>query len=399
MTYTERQSRIIILLLGFLAAIGPLSVDTYLPGLPAIATEFGVPGDLAQRSLSSFFLGIAAGQVVAGPLSDCFGRRIVLLAGFALYFFATVLCAITKSIDMLIIARGLQGLSAAVSPAAGRAMVRDIWSGNQAARAMSYVMMAMTIAPLIAPSLGGVIMLYASWRAIFWMLLIFSATCLCLVLWVLPETNGPEKRSDIRLLDYFRAYRTVLSNSSSWSYLLCGGLSYATMFAYITGSPFVYIELFHVSPAHYGMYFALNVLGLFIFTWLNSRLVVRYGYHCLLFFGVIVALAGCALLLLTSYFAVGALLAVVIGLFIAVSPTSLVGSNSTVGLLNLFPHNAGAAAGLFGVAQFGFGAIASLLVGLFYSGTPLAMAGVMLLTALGSAAAVLCLKVDSANDK
>lgn len=391
MSNTHTQSVGIILLLAFLAAIGPLSIDTYLPSLPAIAADFGANSSAAQQSVTAFFVGIAAGQLIAGPLSDRYGRRPILLIGFGLFFITCIACALAPNIETLIYARLLQGLSAAVSPAAGRAMVRDIWEGNEAARAMSYITMAMVVAPLLAPMIGGVIMSYWEWRTIFWFLLAFAALALALVLIRLPETNGPEKRGDVRLPDYFRAYGRVLSEQQSWAYLLCGGFSLATMFAYITGSPFVYIEIFNVPEAYFGFFFGLNVVGLFVGNLINARLVTRFGYLTMLVAGVTTTLIGALLLLFTSYFAIGGIVAVVIGLFIAVAPASMVGSNSTVGLMNKFPRNAGAAMGVFGVAQFGLGAAASFLVGVFYTGTPVAMALAMAITAACSFLAMLWL--------
>jgi len=391
MSKTHTQSVGIILLLAFLAAIGPLSIDTYLPSLPAIAADFGANSSAAQQSVTAFFVGIAAGQLIAGPLSDRYGRRPILLIGFGLFFITCIACALAPNIETLIYARLLQGLSAAVSPAAGRAMVRDIWEGNEAARAMSYITMAMVVAPLLAPMIGGVIMSYWEWRTIFWFLLAFAALALALVLIRLPETNGPEKRGDVRLPDYFRAYGRVLSEQQSWAYLLCGGFSLATMFAYITGSPFVYIEIFNVPEAYFGFFFGLNVVGLFLGNLINARLVTRFGYLTMLVAGVTTTLIGALLLLFTSYFAIGGIVAVVIGLFIAVAPASMVGSNSTVGLMNKFPRNAGAAMGVFGVAQFGLGAAASFLVGVFYTGTPVAMALAMAITAACSFLAMLWL--------
>lgn len=391
MSKTHTQSVGIILLLAFLAAIGPLSIDTYLPSLPAIAADFGANSSAAQQSVTAFFVGIAAGQLIAGPLSDRYGRRPILLIGFGLFFITCIACALAPNIETLIYARLLQGLSAAVSPAAGRAMVRDIWEGNEAARAMSYITMAMVVAPLLAPMIGGVIMSYWEWRTIFWFLLAFAALALALVLIRLPETNGPEKRGDVRLPDYFRAYGRVLSEQQSWAYLLCGGFSLATMFAYITGSPFVYIEIFNVPEAYFGFFFGLNVVGLFLGNLINARLVTRFGYLTMLVAGVTTTLIGALLLLFTSYFAIGGIVAVVISLFIAVAPASMVGSNSTVGLMNKFPRNAGAAMGVFGVAQFGLGAAASFLVGVFYTGTPVAMALAMAITAACSFLAMLWL--------
>src|SRR5699024_3723030 len=296
----------------------------------------------------------------------------------------TIACALAPNIETLNAGRLLQGLAASASPAAGRAMVRDMWAGNEAAKAMSYITMAMVVAPLLAPLLGGVIISVGHWRMIFWALLIFAAAALALVMIKLPETNGPAKRGDIKLINYFRAYGSVLSQQQSWAYLLCGGFSLATMFSYITGSPFVYITFFNVPEKYFGFLFGINVMGLFLGNLINARLVTRFGYVRMLGFGVVLALFGAAMLMLTSYLALGGIMAVVVGLFITVGPATMVGANSTVGLMNLFPRNAGTAMGLFGVAQCGLGAVASVMVSVFYTGTPVAMALAMLITALCS---------------
>ncbi len=383
----------IIVLLGLLAAIGPLSIDTYLPSIPAIANEFGVPSALVEQSVSAYFLGLAAGQIVCGPFSDRFGRRPILFGGLGLYLLATLACVLAPTAEVLIAARIVQGLGASATPAAGRAVIRDIWSGNQAAQAMSFVMMVMAFAPLIAPLMGGQIFAYLGWRAIFWLMLGFGALLVALVLLRLPETNGPERRAGVRIAAYFRAYGHVLSNSRAWAYLLTGGLSYATMFAYITGSPSVYITIFGVNPQYFGFFFALNVIGLTLGNWLNSRHVTRLGYRRLLGIGTAVSLLGVLALLVCSLTATGGLTAVVITLFMAVAPVSMTGANAIAGLLNLFPRNAGAASALFGVSQFGFGAIAGILAGAFYSGTPVAMALAMIIMAGGAFLAWLWLQL------
>lgn len=391
--FTPRQTRGLILLVAFLTGIGPLSTDTYLPAIPELAASLGVTTSLAQWSISSYFLGIAGGQVVAGPFSDRFGRRPVLLAGFALFFVATFVCAVAPDIETLIGARAVQGAAAAASPAAGRAMVRDLWKGNEAARIMSYVTMAIIIAPLIAPSLGGVMIRYWSWRSIFWMLLGLAAIAIALVIWRMPETNGPEKRLDVRLPDYFRAYIRVLQRPRAIAYLICGGFSYAAMFAYITSSPGVYIEQHGVEPSIFGLYFGLNVIGLFVGTWINSLLVERYGYHRMAASSVLMSVMGVSFLLAVTLLSWGGLPAIMLGLFFTVGPSSMLGANCTTGLMDLFPNNAGAALALFGVSQFGFGALASLLAGLILPGTTLAMVTPMVLCIGISFAALLWLGV------
>lgn len=390
----RRRNLELIVLLGLIAAIGPLSIDTYLPSMPAIAAEFGVAASLVQQSVSAYFFGLAAGQIVAGPFSDRFGRRPVLFGGLALYLAATLACVLAPGIGVLIIGRAVQGLGASATPAAGRAIIRDVWSGNRAARAMSFVMMVMAFAPLIAPLIGGQIFAHLGWRAIFWLMLGFGALLVGLVLFRLPETNRPGATAGVRITDYFRAYGRILASAHAWGYLLAGGLSFATMFAYITGSPFVYIEYFGVNPQYFGFLFAVNVIGLTLGNWLNSRFVTRLGYRRLMGAGIVVSALGVAALLACAITTTGGIIAVIVTLFIAVGPVSMVGANAIAGLLNLYPRNAGAASALFGVAQFGFGALAGVLAGVLYTGTATAMALAMTIMAGGAFLAWLGLRLS-----
>jgi len=383
MPHTSPRNTELIILLGLIAAIGPLSIDTYLPSLPAIGEELSAASALVQQSVSAYFFGLAAGQILCGPLSDRFGRRPILFGGLGLYLVATLACIKAPTIGVLIGARALQGLGAAATPAAGRAVIRDIWSGDQAARAMSFVMMVTAFAPLLAPIIGGQIHAHFGWRAIFWLMLAFGCMLMALVQFRLPETHTAARRAGISIASYFRAYAHILADRHAWGYLLAGGLSFATMFAYITGSPFVYIHFFGVSPEYFGFFFGLNVIGLTLGNWLNSRFVARLGYLRLLGAGTAVSASSVLALLICSYTATGGIVAVVITLLFAVGPVGMTGANAIAGLLNLYPHNAGAASALFGVAQFGFGAVAGILTGLFYSGTPVAMALAMMLMAGG----------------
>lgn len=384
----------LIVLLGLLAAIGPLSIDTYLPGMPAIADDLDAASSLVQQSVSAYFLGLAAGQIIAGPFSDRFGRRPILFIGLALYLLATLVCVLAPGVGILILGRALQGLGASATPAAGRAIIRDTWSGDQAARAMSFVMMVMAFAPLIAPIIGGQVFTYLGWRAIFWLMAIYGALLVLLVQFRLPETNGPERRTGVSIASYFRAYGRLLGNVHSWGYLLVGGLSSATLFAYITGSPFVYMQIFGVDPRHFGFYFALNVIALTLGNWFNSRQVARFGYLRLLGAGTAVSAVGVLALLLCTLTGAGGLAGVVLALLFAVGPVGMIGANAIAGLLNRYPDNAGAASALFGVFQFGLGAIAGMLVGLLFNGTPVAMALTMTLSAAGALLAWLWLARD-----
>lgn len=389
MTATHRHKAELIVLLGLLSAIGPLSIDTYLPSMPAIAADFGIGSSMVEQSVTAYFFGLAGGLVLAGPLSDRFGRRPLLLVGLWTYLATTIACAFAPTIGLLVACRALQGFGASATTAAGRAVIRDIWSGNLAARAMSFVTMVMTFAPLIAPILGGQIFIHLGWRAIFWVMAGFGTLLLLLIQWRMIETNGPDRRAGTSIAVFFRAYGRILRSLRAWVYLLAGGLSFAAMFAYITGSPFVYMEVYGVSPAHFGYFYGLNVLSLLLGNWLNSRHVVRLGYQRLLVLGAAVSALGTLAFWLAAFTTTGGFTIVVLTLLVAVGPVSMTGANAIAGLLDLFPANAGAASSLFGVAQYGLGALGGALVGLFYNGTATALALAMLLLAGGGLAASL----------
>lgn len=368
----------LIFLLALMAAAGPLAIDTYLPSLPTIALEFGVSAAVVQQSVSAYFFGLAGGQLIAGPLSDHFGRRIILFGGFTLFLLASAVCALAPDADVLVAARVVQGLGASASSAAGRAVIRDLWSGNRAARAMSFVMMVMSLAPLLAPIVGGQIFIHLGWRSIFWLLVGFAVLILLLIATRLPETNGPERRAGKRLGSDFRAYGRVLASGHAWSHLLCGGCSSAVMFAYITGTPVVYIQVFGVQPEYFGFLFALNVIGMVLGNFVNSRLVIRHGHLALIGAGTLVTAGATALLWLSAVTTTGGLIAVVVTLLFAIAPVGMVGANTVAGLLDHYPENAGAASALFGVFQFGVGGLASVAVGLLPLASTTAMAVVML---------------------
>lgn len=377
------DSRLIVML-GVLTAFGPLSIDLYLPGLPAIGRDLGADPARVQQTLSTFFLGLALGQLVYGPMSDRFGRRPVMGFGIVVYLLATVYCALAPSIESLIAGRFVQGIGGAAGPVVARAAVRDVYAGSQAARALSFVVLVMAIAPLLAPLAGGQIIGLVGWRGLFGCMFAYALLCLAVNTLALPETNPPERRRGRRIGAMYAAYGRLLSHDRGLAYLLCGGLAFGGLFGYITGASFIYINVFGVSPQMFGLYFAVNVLGLVIGNLVNGRLVVRFGYRRMLTFGILVMWLGALGLLAGAWLFPGELLAVVIPLFFAVGPIGTIGANTVAGLMDVMPENAGAASALFGVFQFGSGASAGLVLGLMPGGAVMNVALVLSGAATGA---------------
>ena len=373
----------LIILLAALVAFGPLSVDMYLPSLPTIADDLGAAHAQVQMTIGVFLGGLCLGMLLYGPLSDRFGRRRLLLGGMVLYLLASLGCALAAQVEHLLFWRFLQALGGAAASVLGRALVRDLFPLDEAARVLSLMHLVSMLATLAAPLIGGYLMLLAGWRSLFMLLALFCAVCLVAVAWKIPETLPPDRRG-ASVGQVFRAYGRLAVQPLAIGYILCMGLGFGGMFAFITASPFVYIDYFGLSPLGYGWLFGLNILGIIIATWLNARWVGRLGPQRLLRIGTTVAaLAGVALLMV-GVSGWGGLPAVAAGVVLYVSITGLLGANCLASLLAAFPHQAGASAGLAVACQFGLGMACSALVGALYDGTPLPMCLIMGTCGLGT---------------
>lgn len=374
-------------ILGALFAIAPMSVDMYLPALPAIGAGFSAAQDEAQLSLSAFFFGFAIGQILWGPIGDWLGRWRPMLAGLALFTLASIGCALADGIVALSAWRFVQAVGACAAPVLARAMIRDSYAPDRAASVLSLMMLIMGAAPMLAPLVGGQLLLVFSWRAVFVALTAFGAA-LMLVLLRLPETLAPARRREARWGLVLDSYLQLLRSRRFLGYCLSGAFMYAGLFAYISGTPFVYIELFGVSPQSYGFLFGVNIIGMMVVSYVNSRVVTRFGVDRTLRVGcALAALFGTALLAVQLAADAG-LPGVVVPLFFFLSMLGLIGANSVAGALAGFPHIAGAASALAGTLQFGSGAVSGWIVGRLADGTPLPMAATI------AAAGLCCLAAN-----
>lgn len=377
-----------VLILAALMGTAPFAVDMYLPALPTIAQQFGTDQAGVQNSLSLFFGGFAVGQLFWGPISDAFGRRGPIVAGLALFIAGSAGCALAGGPDSLAFWRVVEAVGGCAAPVLARAIVRDRYGHQEAARMLSLLMLVMSAAPMLAPVIGGQVLTFADWRAIFWALGGFGVI-LAASLLILPETLPVAKRQSAALGPMLRSYGRLLTSGRYLAYACAGAFFYAAMFAYISGTPFVYIEYFKVSPQYYGFLFGLNVLGMMTTNTVNRHLVPKMGAdRCLRLGGYLCAGFG-TLLAVCGVTGFGGLLGVVLPLLCTIGMMGLIGPNSMAGALSVDPRIAGAASALAGSLQFGFGMVAGLLIGWMADGTPTAMVVVIMLMTLSCFASVL----------
>ena len=366
----------LIVILGALSAFGPLSLDMYLPALPALAADLGASAAEAQLTLTACLLGLACGQIVAGPLSDALGRRRPLLAGLVGYTLASLICAAAPSVPVLVLLRLLQGVAGAAGIVIARAAVRDLFSGADVARFFSLTMLVNGLAPILAPVIGGQVLRLTSWRGVFVVLTVVGLLLVLSALLGLPETLPSGRRRSGGLRATLHTYRRLLADPALMRYSLASGLAMAAMFAYIAGSPFVIENLYGVSPQRFSLIFGANAFGIVVLSQVGARLVTRAGAGRLLAAGLGVSLLG-SLLLLASVTLGAGLAGILPAFFLIVASIGLIGPNATALALADHPQTAGSASALIGVMQYIFGAVVAPLVGLGGMATAMPLAVVI----------------------
>lgn len=366
----------LILILGLLSMLMPLAIDMYLPSMPMIAQEFGVPAGSVQMTLSAYVLGFAVGQLFYGPMADSLGRKPVIFWGALVFAIAAAACALSDSVQQLVNMRFLHGLSAAAASVVINALMRDMFTKDEFSRMMSFVVLVMTVAPLLAPMLGGALMLWFSWHAIFWAMAIAALIAAVLVAVFIKETLPKERRQRFHMRTSLGNFATLFRHKRVLSYMLASGFSFAGMFSFLSAGPFVYIELNGVSPQNFGFYFALNVVFLVILTFFNSRNVRRLGAVKMFRLGLMIQLTMGLWLLVVSAFGLG-FWALVFGVAGYVGCIAMVTSNAMAVIMDDFPHMAGTAASLAGTIRFGTGALVGSLLAMFPAHSAWPMVGSM----------------------
>ncbi|MXQ12207.1 multidrug effflux MFS transporter [Microvirga makkahensis] len=387
MTHTSAAARqpaakpSFIALLIAASAVSPLGINMYLPSMPGMARAFGVDFATIQLTLSLYLAAMAIGQLIIGPLSDRFGRRPMLLAGLLVFVFGSFVCLTAQNVGMLIIGRIVQAIGGCAGITLSRAIVRDLYGRNQVASMIGYVTMGMAVAPMIAPTIGGVLETLYGWRASFVFLMVFGSLILVVAYWQLRETNhNRDAAGSVRHL--MHSYLTLFGSRLFWGYTLSASFVSAVFFAFVAGAPYVMIELMGRSPAEYGFYFAIVPSGYILGNFASGRFAGRIGPNRMILAGTLVTLASVASMAVT--FALGFLhpVALFAPMFFIGLGNGLVLPSGIAGAVSVKPEVAGAAAGLSGSLQIGFGALVAPVVGATLGATVWPLITIMVVCAL-----------------
>lgn len=365
-----------VLLLGAMTALTPLSIDAYLPALPSLSRDLSASSSVAQLTLTALLGGLAVGQLVLGPITDRVGRRPPVTAGLVGFVVASLLCAVAPSIGVLIALRFLQGASGAAAVVVARAVVRDVHGGAAAARVYATLLLVLGVAPIVAPVAGAQLLKVTSWRGVFVVLAMMGGLLLAATTRWLPETLPAELRNTGRRRESLAVFGRLLADRHFLGYSLAGGLGFAAMFAYISGSPFVLQDVYGLSPQVFSGVFALNAIGLIAVSQVSARIVHRTGPRPLLMRGLAQSALGGLGVVISVLAGIG-LAGVLPSLFVVVSAVGFTSPNATALALSEHGRTAGAASALIGVVQYALGASAAPLVGLAGSDSAVPMAVVI----------------------
>ena len=376
---SKRTRFLTILTLGLLSAIGPFSIDMYLPSFKDIAVSMDTSISRVTLSLSSYFIGVSLGQLVYGPLLDRFGRKIPLYIGMFLYLGTSIYCTFIIDVDSLIIARFFQALGGCAGMVSARALVRDIFPVEENAKIFSSLMLVIAVSPIIAPSLGSYISSVFGWEAIFISLAIIASFILLAMYFWLPEGNPPNTELSLMPKPILKEYLSVVKVPKFYTFAFTGALAASGLYSYIAGSPYLFMEVYGVSEKQYGWIFAIIAVGLIIASQINNLMLRRFSSERIIFVTLICQVTTGVLLFVLSYLDLLNLYTTIALIWIYLATQGFVFPNTSALALSPFSKNAGTASALMGAVQLGIGALATAMVSALSNNTALPMTGVMLL--------------------
>jgi len=376
----------LVIILGLLAALGPLCIDMYIPGMLDVQSDLGASAADVQLTLSAFLIGYALGQLFYGPLSDRFGRKRVLLIGIFIFTVASLAAALARNIEALIALRFLHAVGGGAGMVLARAIIRDVYPVKEVARLMSLLAIITMAGPMVSPIAGGYLVVWAGWRSIFWLLAVLGGISFLVVATVISESHPRENRLNLGILATFKAYLQVLTNRQSFAYIACTAFSAGGIFAYISTSPFVFIEIYGLRTEYFGYVYAVVVFGIIIGAIINTRLVSEVGIDRMISYGLVMRLIGIVILLALTLLDIGGMYGIVVAIIITMGPSIIINANASAGVLHLFPKTAGTASAAIGAVMFGCGAISGPIVGFMYDGTIMPLVTVISVCYIASAA-------------
>lgn len=372
-----RKRTVLVLILGLLSAIGPFSIDMYLPGFPAIAAGLDTTVEYVAYSLSSYFVGVCVGQLLTGPLLDRYGRKAPLYVGIGLYILASIGCALAPSVEVLIAFRFLQALGGCTGMVAPRAVVRDLFPVHENARIFSLLVLVLGVSPIIAPTAGSYIIATFGWEWVFAVLAVLGALILAAVYFFLPESRPPDPSFSLKPKPILASFGRVLREPQFYTYALTGAITSAALFAYISGSPSVFMDTYGVSQQHYGWIFALVAAGLIASSQLNNLLLRRFTSVQIIRAALPLQAAVGLTLLTGSVMGWLGLYSTIACIFLFLSCQGFSFPNSSALAMAPFSREAGSASALMGAIQMALAAATSALVGFLNDGTAVPMSAVM----------------------
>lgn len=377
----------VLAVLSALMGFASISTDLYLPAMPTMAGDLRADAGSMELTVSGFLIGFSLGQLLWGPLGDRYGRRLPVAAGLLLFIVGSAGCAMSGTSTEMICWRVVQAVGACSGVVLSRAMVRDLYEGSRAAQMLSTLITVMAVAPLLGPIVGGQVLVFAGWRAIFWLLVVVGVATLA-ALFTIPETLPIERRRKDSILSALRGYGSLVVDRRLIGFAAVGGFFYAGIYAYIAGTPFAFIDYYHVAPQLYGVLFALGIVGIMLANVFNAGFVTRFGSRGLLQFGAGGAALCGVVLAITGYTGWGGLAGLAIPLFVFVSWSGLIVANSIGGAMQDFPERAGSVSALVGALHYGSGIVGSAAVSTFADGTPIPLAIVIAVAGIGSFASL-----------
>lgn len=379
---TKNKYFFLILLLGSLTALGPFSIDMYLPGFPAIAKDLNTSVAKVSLSLSGFFIGISVGQLLYGPLLDRFGRKKPLYIGLSVYIAASMGCAFADTINLLIVMRCIQAIGSCAAAVASIAMVRDLFPVKENAKVFALLMLVVGVSPMIAPTVGGYVTVAFGWHSVFIILMLLGIMNLVASIFGLPESYKPDKTLSLKPGPILTNFMGVLKEPQFYTYALTGAVAFSGLFAYVAGSPLLFMDIFAVKEETYGWIFAFLSIGLIGSSQVNTVMLRYYSSEQLIFSSLICqAITGVVFLTgsINGWFGLGETIAL---LFIFLSCLGFASPNASALSLAPFTKNAGSASALMGAVQMGLGALASVGVSMFDAHSSVPMVAIMAFTSI-----------------